>query len=123
MKSKVTKMLKEAAKGLSYDVGNVVNIAAPYIMLLVGEYVYSFRGKFTIGGEIFLPIVFLGLVFVLRALGKNSKEQKRNAIPVPLKRFTRHEGKGVYNVDYARLEEMIIYMADLEDYLESKDLL
>lgn len=116
-------MLKEGMKLFSYDLSNIINVFTPYIMLLVGEYVYSKRGNFTIGGEIFLPIVLLGIIFVLRMIGKNSKEQKRNAIPVPMKRFTENKGHGEYNVEYARLEEMILYMADLEDYLESKDLL
>lgn len=123
MKNKVTRLLKESIKAISYDLGNIVNVFTPYIMLLVGEYVYSNRGNFTIGGEIFLPIILLGITFILKVIGKNSKEQKRNAIPVPLKRFTENKGHGEYNVEYSRLEEMILYMADLEDYLERKGLL
>lgn len=46
-----------------------------------------------------------------------------NDIPVPNERFTEISEDGEVSVNYERLQEMLIYMADLEDYLEMKGLL
>lgn len=43
-----------------------------------------------------------------------------DSFPVPVKRFTTVDEDGVVSVENDRLQEMILYVADVEDYLERK---
>lgn len=44
--------------------------------------------------------------------------RERYTIPVPGKRFTEDRGDGEVTIEYARLQELILYMDELEDWLE-----
>lgn len=41
-----------------------------------------------------------------------------SSVPVPSKRFTEVDEDGMVSVEQCRLQEMIVYVADVEDYLE-----
>lgn len=41
-----------------------------------------------------------------------------NNIPIPRERFTKQEADGGYSIEKDRLQEMILYVADVEEYLE-----
>lgn len=106
---------------VSYFLGTFVELALPYAMLFLGEFLREERGKLAIGGEVFLPMVFLVIVYILHSIG--NKANKGSAVPVPRKRFTEVKDDGEVTAEYARMEEMLLYMADLEDYLERKHLM
>ena len=46
-------------------------------------------------------------------------EVEDNGFPVPTKRFTTESRDGEVTVENSRLQEMIIYVCDVEDWLES----
>lgn len=104
------------------NVSIILRVCLPYLMWYLGADLYRQRGIFTIGGEIFIPMLVFIITYYIRQyanrLGKGEK------IPVPEKRFTElGEEDGEYTIETKRLEEMIIYMSNLEDWLQRKGLL
>lgn len=93
----------------------------PYVCLFIGEYVYKIRNGFSIGGEIFLPlIVFIVICYAKKFLNRIGKGER---IPVPESRFTSVSDDGEVTMERERLEELMVYVSELEDYLENKSLL
>ena len=52
-----------------------------------------------------------------------NKIGKGTTIPVPDKRFTEVDDYGEVSIPNNRIQELILYLADLEDWLERKGLL
>lgn len=109
---------------LVYNMRNfatILNILLPYAMLFIGEYVGITRGYYSAGGEIFLPVLVGTVILYIRAVA--SRLNKGYMVPVPAKRFTEISEDGEVSVEVSRTQELILYVADLEDYLERKGLL
>lgn len=108
--------------------GNLRNVAIimrtglPYLMWYIGADLYQQRGRFAVGGEIFIPVVVFMITYYIRQYANRLGKGER--IPVPEKRFTEPgEEDGEYTVETKRMEEMILYMSNLEDWLQRKGLL
>lgn len=99
----------------------LLNFILPYLMYLIGQNVYEKRGYFGIGGELFIPIIFCVITYYLRSYA--NKIGKGTTIPVPDKRFTEVDDYGEVSIPNNRIQELILYLADLEDWLERKGLL
>lgn len=104
------------------NVAFILRTALPYLMWYVGISLYVERGKFVVGGEIFIPLlVFVFTYYIRQYANRIGKGEK---IPIPDKRFTElGEEEGEYTVETKRIEEMILYMSNLEDWLQRKGLL
>lgn len=101
------------------NVGDILNIATPYIMWYVAIDLYDKRGKFAIGSEIFLPVFLLLLSAVLKRLAY-ACNSSRDRVPVYYKRFTAVDEEGEITVAEEDLQEMLIYLSDVEDYIVRK---
>lgn len=99
-------------------IANLISIAVPYGMYILGQYLALERGTFAVGGELFLPVVIALLVNGLRGIA--NKTNKGARIPKPDVRFTDVSEDGEVSVREERLPEMLLYMADLEDWMERK---
>lgn len=100
----------------------ILRATLPYIMLFLGVYLYKERGRFAVGGEFFIPIIVFVVTNYMRQYANRLGKGER--IPIPDKRFTEPgEEDGEYSVETNRLQEMIIYMSNLEDWLQRKGLL
>ena len=99
----------------------ILNIILPYIMYLIGQHVVVYRNEMAIGGEIIIPILFTTLIFYVKSTA--NKLGKGTTIPLPDKRFTKVEDDGEVTIENKRIQELILYLADLEDWLERKGLL
>lgn len=99
----------------------ILNLVLPFLMYAIGQYVFSVRGKFETGGEIFIPLVIYVITYFLRAYA--NKIGKGTTIPVPRERFTEVDDDGEVSIDNDRVQELILYLADLEDWLSRKGLL
>lgn len=99
----------------------IINILLPYLCLYLGQTVYQERGYFAVGGEIFVPVLTMLVIWYIRLFA--NKVGKGVTLPRPAKRFTEVSSDGEINIPQERLEELIIYMADLEDWMERKRLL
>ncbi len=99
-------------------IGNALLVSGPFVMLLVGEYAYADRGYWAVGGEAILPVIFVVAGFALKSYARVSGTD-RSDIPVPYRRFTEVDyGSGRVDVEYDRVQEMVLYMADLEDWFD-----
>lgn len=121
-------IVSDATMAVIYFVGsnlrnfaNILNIICPYIMYLLGQYVFSFRAGFAVGAELFIPLVFAVVIYLIRQFA--NKIGKGTTIPVPQKRFTSIDDDGEVSVNQNRLQELILYVADVEDWLERHGLL
>lgn len=99
----------------------ILNLVLPYLMYLIGQYVYEDRGNFAIGSEIFIPIIFCMIIYYIRSYA--NKIGKGTTIPIPNERFTEVDDDGEVSIENNRIQELILYLADLEDWLERKGLL
>lgn len=100
---------------------NIISIVTPYIMYLMGQDLALQRGRFAVGGELFIPLVIALGVYYLRQIANRSN--KGSAIPVPERRFTTVDAEGEVSIETDRTEELILYMADLEDWFERRHML
>lgn len=83
---------------------------------------------YSLGIELRLNYIFLFIPIIVYLISYYSKSyankiNKGSSIPTPAKRFTSEDGYGEVSINQDRLSELILYMADLEDFLERKGLL
>lgn len=121
-------ILADAGVAVVYFIGsnlrnfaNILNIICPYLMYLLGQYVFSFREGFGVGAELFIPAGFAVVIYLIRQFA--NKIGKGTTIPVPQRRFTSVDEDGEVSVNQNRLQELILYVADVEDWLERHGLL
>lgn len=96
----------------------IADVALPYVMYILGQRLTIKRGAIEIGGEIFIPVLCTVLIHYVRELA--NKSGKGNTIPIPKRRFTEVSDDGEVSVENNRLQELLLYVADLEDYMERK---
>lgn len=100
----------------------LLSIMLPFVMLLIGQAVALKRGSFVIGGEILIPPIIGIIIYFIRSFA--NKLGKGITIPIPKKRFTEVDNEtGEVNILNDRVQELILYVADLEDWLQRKGLL
>lgn len=100
---------------------NILNIIVPYAMYFIGQYVMTGKIKLIFGIELLIPLICGILIFYIKSTA--NKIGKGTTIPVPSKRFTKVEDDGEVSIENRRIQELILYVADLEDYLERKGIL
>ena len=99
----------------------IVEAMLPFITYFLGQTVAVDRGYIAVGGEILIPIVLLIICFYAKCI--TNKLGKGMTIPLPEKRFTNVDDDGEVSIENRRIQELILYLADLEDWLERKGLL
>ena len=100
----------------------LLSIMLPFIMLLIGQAVALKRGSFAIGSEILIPPFIGVIIYFIRSFA--NKLGKGITVPIPKKRFTEVDNEtGEVNILNDRVQELILYVADLEDWLQGKGLL
>lgn len=100
---------------------NILNIIVPYAMYFIGQYVMTGKIKLIFGIELLIPLICGILIFYIKSTA--NKIGKGTTIPIPSKRFTKVEDDGEVSIENRRIQELILYVADLEDYLERKGML
>lgn len=104
------------------NVAYILNLLLPFAAYFIGQRCALDRGHITVGWEIAIPVATFVIVYYLRSLA--NKYGKGSHVPVPKKRFTEvDEESGEVNVRNDRVQELVLYLADLEDWLERKGLL
>ena len=124
----INEITNDAINNIAYFLKNnlmkfagALNLIEPYVMYLIGQNVALNRGQLAVGGEIFVPLIFVVVIYYIR--GTANKLRKGTTIPIPEIRFTEVDDDGEVSVDYKRIQEMLLYMADLEDWMERKGIL
>lgn len=95
----------------------ILNFALPYVMYMIGQRTY----KIKLNEELLIPIVVFIMIYLINSYA--NKIGKGITIPVPDKRFTEVDDDGEVSVENRRIQELLLYTADLEDWLERKGML
>lgn len=99
-------------------IGTLIIILTPFVCLWAGIHYGALRGNgIYVGYESLIPFAGLILGGILRALANTMGTGTQ--VPIARTRFTHEDRKtGEVQVDQARLQEMILYVADVEDWIE-----
>lgn len=96
---------------------SLIVFITPYVSMWLVYLCYMERGYFAVGSEVFIPILLLFCSKSFNTTAENIGHGSK--LPVPRKRFTNHTENGAVTIDNANLHEMIVYVGELEDWLES----
>lgn len=100
---------------------SLLEILLPYGMYFAGQYTINKGSDIIVDGMILIPLFIYFVAYLMKSYA--NKIGKGNTVPVPAKRFTEiHDGDEVL-VENDRIQELILYVADLEDWLERKGML
>ena len=96
----------------------LIDISIPYIYAYISILLYRDRNSFIIGYEILIPII----AYIILSILNNflNKINKGYDIPLPRERFTTLNDNGNVSVDNSSINDIILYLYDLEEYLKSK---
>lgn len=101
-----------------YNLGVLIEISMPYIMWYVGIKEFQRRGYFAIGGELFIPLFLLLLSSILKKIA--NRKGKGYRLPIARKRFTIEGEDGEVSVAETDIQEIILYLNDVENYIEKR---
>lgn len=96
----------------------LIDISIPYIYAYISILLYKDRNSFIIGYEVLIPIIAYIILSVLNNF--LNKINKGYDIPLPRERFTTLNDNGNVSVDNSSINDIILYLYDLEEYLKSK---
>ena len=97
------------------NLSNVLLFCLPYIMYFLG------KGKIEINKYMIIPVVMFLIIMFLKTYA--NKIGKGSTIPIPEKRFTEVDEDGEVSVEVSRTQELLLWTADVEDWLHRKGLL
>lgn len=96
----------------------LIDISIPYIYAYISILLYRDRNNLIIGYEVLIPIIAYIILSVLNNF--LNKINKGYDIPLPRERFTTLNDNGNISVDNSSINDIILYLYDLEEYLKSK---
>lgn len=96
----------------------LIDISIPYIYAYISILLYKDRNRLIIGYEVLIPIIAYIILSVLNNF--LNKINKGYDIPLPRERFTTLNDNGNVSVDNSSINDIILYLYDLEEYLKSK---
>lgn len=115
----VTDVIKESISTFEYfvvknigSIGTVFQIFIPYVCML------GYKG--TGNGFIwfFIPLVMYYVSYIMKRVNMVCNNRTVDNIPIPYKRFTNSGDDGEVFIEEERLQEMLLYMEELENELE-----
>ena len=96
----------------------LIDISIPYIYAYISILLYKERNNLIIGYEVLIPIIAYIILSVLNNF--LNKINKGYDIQLPRERFTTLNDNGNVSVDNSSINDIILYLYDLEEYLKSK---
>ena len=97
------------------NLSNILLFCLPYIMYFLG------KGKIEINKYMIIPIEMFLVIMFLKTYA--NKIGKGSTIPIPERRFTEVDEDGEVSVEVSRTQELLLWTADVEDWLHRKGLL
>ena len=97
------------------NLSNMLLFCLPYIMYFLG------KGKIEINSYMIIPVVMFLVIMFLKTYA--NKIGKGSTIPIPERRFTEVDEDGEVSVEVSRTQELLLWTADVEDWLHRKGLL
>ena len=96
----------------------LIDISIPYIYAYISILLYKERNNLIIGYEVLFPIIAYIILLVLNNF--LNKINRGYDIPIPRERFTILNDNGNVSIDNSSVNDIILYLYDLEEYLKSK---
>lgn len=97
----------------------LIDISIPYIYAYISILLYRERNNnIIIGYEVLFPIIAYIILLVLNNF--LNKINRGYDIPLPRERFTILNDNGNVSIDNSSVNDIILYLYDLEEYLKSK---
>ena len=98
----------------------ILYVFLPYSMFYIGQYFYSLENKFiTIDLILLLPIITYIIIYIIKGILKKTGNSK-STMPIPKHRFTVLIDDDEVVIKKGMLNELILYVYDLEEWLERK---
>lgn len=96
----------------------LIDISIPYIYAYISILLYRERNDIIIGYEVLIPII----AYIILSILNNflNKINRGYDIPLPRERFTTLNDNGNVSIDNSSVNDIILYLYDLEEYLKSK---
>ena len=101
-----------------YPISKILMFILPYLMFMLGLTIYKDSGDDMKAVILLIPILINMLSYILKSAA--NKIGKGETPPVPYKRFTSNDGDGEVSVENSRVQEMLIFVYDYEEWLERK---
>lgn len=101
-----------------YVIANTVMFLSPYMYMYLASVLTYSRGYVAVGGEYLVPVAVALVCGMSKCIA--DKLGKGIDVPIPVQRFTEIDNDGEVRIPVERSEELILYMADLEDWLEKQ---
>lgn len=95
---------------------NLILLIMPFVMFLLGIKINELSVKLFLLISL-IPIISLIIVYFLKQIIKRIGFSE--SLPVPKERFTTVYKDGEVCIDVKRLQELTLYMADLEDWFDN----
>jgi hypothetical protein len=105
-------------KRYMFVIYSIAKLCLPFICIAIGQ---SLNGniKFSLW-YVYVAIIMIAMDVIHRI---SNKEGFGDEVPIPAKRFTTVSEDGEASIESNRLQEMILYVSNVEDYLESRRLM
>ena len=104
-----------------YPMSRILVLILPYLMLVVGLMWYKDSGLSMKIVFLIIPLLVNLLAYFLKSFV--NRIGKGETPPVPNERFTSDNGDGEISVEHSRLQELILFVNDYEEWLERKGFL
>lgn len=114
-------VIKESVKSVTYkiksnmgEIGSFSNILIPYVCILC-ERNGILSNWFLL---VVIPLILLYSCYIMKAVDMVFHNRTVDNIPLPYKRFTTEDNEGTITVEEGRIEELLLYVDELENELE-----
>lgn len=115
-----TTIIRAIYNSLETVANMILYVFLPYSMFYIGQYFYSLENKFiTIDLILLLPIITYIIVYIIKGILKKTGNSK-STMPIPKHRFTVLIDDDEVVIKKGMLNELILYVYDLEEWLERK---
>ena len=113
--------LQEMLKGLKYaiieeldKIATVRQIVIPIVILNVTDNIFAMLS---------LSILFTIFARYVKEVGYKLNNVTDRGFPIPVHRFTKRDEQGFVDIQDEDVEEALLYLCDVEDYLKRKGML
>lgn len=113
--------LQEMLKGLKYaiieeldKIATVIQIVIPIVILNVTDNIFAM---------LVLSILFTIFARYVKEVGYKLNNVTDRGFPIPVHRFTKRDEQGFIDIQNEDVEEALLYLCDVEDYLKRKGML
>lgn len=113
--------VKEMTKSLKYGIIEELDKIATLIQILVPILILKITDDVVI--MIVLSTLFAVFIKYIKEVGYKLNNVTERGFPLPLHRFTKQNEQGFIDIEDEDMEQAILYLCDVEEYLKKKGLL